>query len=236
MDTVLITGSTSSIGEELAIFLSYKFQIILSGRDSNKLQNLLSRMHGENHLIWVCNFEEDNINESFLKFLNESSVKPNHFLHLGGNFEVGPIRLQRKEKTARSFKINVFSAIEIISVLSKKQHKEYLKNILFFSSISALRGKAGFSVYSAAKSSLIGLTKSLSIELNPIKVNCLVLGPIMTNATSEILNVNFEDFNSNIPLGIAKPYVLNDWLDFLLEKNNWMTGQELILDGGATVL
>ncbi|TBH71742.1 SDR family NAD(P)-dependent oxidoreductase [Aquirufa antheringensis] len=236
MDTVLITGSTSSIGEEIAIFLSKKYRIILAGRDSFKLHNLLDRLHGDTHLIWVCNFETDNVVDSLLKFLSESPFKPNHFLHLGGDFNVSPIRLQKTEKIVRSFKINVISAIEMLSILCRKEYKQHIKNILFFSSISAIRGKAGFSVYSAAKSSLIGLTKSLSIELNPIKVNCLVLGPIMTSATNEILNVNFDDLNSHIPLGIATPSVLNDWLEFLIEKNNWMTGQELIIDGGATIL
>ena len=80
MDTVLITGSTSSIGEEIAIFLSKKYRIILAGRDSFKLHNLLGRLHGGTHLLWVCNFETDNVVDSLLKFLSESPFKPNHFL------------------------------------------------------------------------------------------------------------------------------------------------------------
>lgn len=236
METVLITGSTSSIGQELAIFLSKKYRIILSGRDSAKLTNLKSQLYGENHLMWVCDFVNDKISESLLEFLNKFEIKPTHFLHVGGDFSVSPIRLQKKEKTFQSFQVNVFSAIDIASVLSKKEFKKELKNIVFFSSISALRGKSGYAVYSAAKSSLIGLTKSLAIELSPIKVNCFVLGAIMTNATENLLSDKQEILNSHIPLGLGKSNTLNDWTTFLLKKNNWMTGQELIIDGGATVL
>jgi len=236
METILITGSTSSIGQEVAIYLSKKYKIILSGRDSSKLSNLKSQLYGENHLIWVCDLIKDDIAHSLLKFLNEYNVKPSHFLHVGGEFTISPIRLQKKEKTLQSFQINVFSAIEIVSILSKKEFKKDLKNIVFFSSISAKRGKAGYSVYSAAKSSLIGLTKTLSIELNPIKVNCFVLGAIKTKATEEILNDNEETLNFQIPLGLGSSSAINDWTTFLLEKNNWMTGQELIIDGGASVL
>lgn len=236
METVLITGSTSSIGEELAISLSKKYIIILSGRDISKLSKLKSKLCGENHFIWVCDFVNDNISLSLLEFLNKFQIRPTHFLHVGGDFSISPIRLQKKEKTIETFHINVFSAVEIVSVLSKKELKKELKNIVFFSSISALRGKPGYAVYSAAKSSLIGLTKSLAIELNPIKVNCFVLGAIKTKATENILSDKEEILNSHIPLGLGKPNALNDWTSFLLDKNNWMTGQELIIDGGATVL
>jgi len=236
VETILITGSTSSIGEELAISLSERYRIILSGRDITKLSNLKSKIYGVNHLIWVCDFVNDNISLSLLEFLNKFQIKPTHFLHVGGDFSISPIRLQKKEITIETFHINVFSAVEIVSVLSKKEFKKELKNIVFFSSISALRGKPGYAVYSAAKSALIGLTKSLAIELNPIKVNCFVLGAIKTKATENILSNKEEILNSHIPLGLGKPNALNDWTSFLLDKNNWMTGQELIIDGGATIL
>jgi NAD(P)-dependent dehydrogenase (short-subunit alcohol dehydrogenase family) len=236
METVLITGSTSSIGEELAIFLSKKYRIILSGRDSAKLTNLKSKLCGENHLMWVCDLINDKISESLFEFLNKFQITPTHFLHVGGDFSVSPIRLQKKEKTFQSFQVNVFSAIEIASVLSKKEFKKQLKNIIFFSSISALRGKPGYAVYSAAKSSLFGLTKSLAIELSPIKVNCFVLGAIMTKTTEDLLKDKEETLNSHIPLGLGNPNAVNDWITVLLEKNNWMTGQKLIIDGGSTAL
>lgn len=236
METVLITGSTSSIGEELAISLSKRYIIILSGRDISKLSKLKSKLCGENHFIWVCDFVNDNISLSLLEFLDKFQIRPTHFLHVGGDFSISPIRLQKIDKTLESFQVNVFSAIEIVAVLSKKEYKKELKNIVFFSSISALRGKPGYAVYSAAKSSLIGLTKSLAIELNPIRVNCFVLGAIMTKATESLMRDKTEVLNSHIPLGLGRSNALNDWVLFLLEKNNWMTGQELIIDGGATVL
>lgn len=236
METVLITGSTSSIGQSLAISLSTNYRIILSGRDPHKLNILLNKLYGNYHLIWICDFVNDNVSESLIDFLSKSEVKPTHFLHLGGDFSISPIRLQKQEKTLQSFQINILSAINIISVLSKKEFKKEMINIIFFSSISAIRGKSGFAVYSAAKSSLFGLTKTLAIELSPIKVNCLVLGAILTKTTNDILGSNFNSLNNHIPLGFGSSDILNDWISFLLDKNNWMTGQQLIIDGGATTL
>jgi 3-oxoacyl-[acyl-carrier protein] reductase len=236
VETILITGSTSTIGEGLTILLSKEYRIILSGRDSVKLTNLKSKLFGENHLIWVCDLLHDNISESLFGFLNKFQVSPAHFLHVGGDFTIAPIRLQRKEKTFQSFQVNVLSAIEIASVLSRKDFKKELKNIIFFSSIAALRGKSGYAVYSAAKSSLFGLTKTLAIELSPVRVNCLVLGAILTSSTEGLLKDKEEIFNSHIPLGLGSSNAINRWIKVLLEQNNWMTGQELIIDGGSTAL
>ena len=236
MECVLLTGATSSIGTAIAIALSSKYTIILSGRNFDELKLTQSKLKGTGHLIWKCDFLNDNITENFISFLNSNSIKPNHFLHVGGWFSLSPIRLQKKQDTQKLFQINVFSAIEIISVLSKKEYKQNLKNILLFSSISSIRGIPGYAIYASAKSSLHGLMKSLAIELVPTKVNTVLLGAVKTKATANIINDNEGDLNSKIPLGLAQDDVLNEWILFLLEGKTWMTGQKIIIDGGTTIL
>ena len=236
MEYVLITGANSSIGTSLAIALSSKYAIILAGRNLDELKLTQSKLEGTGHFIWNCDFLCENISESLIQFLNSNSIKINHFLHLGGWFSIVPIRLQKKQDTLKSFQINVFSAIEIISVLTKKEYKQNLKNILLFSSISSIRGIPGYAVYASAKSALLGLMKSLAIELKPVKINTIVLGAVKTKATQDIINENEAFFHNQIPLGLASDTVLNSWALFLLEGKTWMTGQELIIDGGTSVL
>lgn len=236
MEYIVLTGSTSSIGKSIAMALSCKYAIILAGRNASELDEMKSNLQGSGHLVWLCDFETDAISESLKSFLDENKVMPSHFLHFGGLFSVVPIRLQKKGDTLKTFQINVFSAIEIMSVLSKKEYKTILKNVLFISSSSSIRGKAGYAVYASAKSALLGLMRSLAIELNPVKVNAIVLGAVKTKATQFITNENEEILNKSIPLGLAEADVLNHWMSFLLEGKTWMTGQEIRIDGGATVL
>lgn len=236
MEYVLVTGVTSSIGHSIAISLSRKYAIILAGRNLEQMNLTRTQLQGEEHLIWQCDFGNDNVSHSLKLFLQENKVYPSHFLHVGGRFTITPIRLQKNKNTVESFQINVFSAIEIMSVLSKKEFKTTLKNVLFFSSISSIRGTAGFSVYASAKSALSGLMKSLAIELKPIKVNSIILGAVKTKSTEHILKGKEDFFKNYIPLGLAQEDILNDWIVFLLEGKTWMTGQEIIIDGGATVL
>lgn len=236
MEVVLITGVSSSIGESIAIELSEDYELILSGRNFEYLNSVIKKLNGSGHKIWVCDLLSDSIKDSFSAFLNQNNVKPNNYLHVGGYFSVSPLRLIKKIDILNSFQVNVFSAIEILSVLGKKEYKSELKNIIFFSSISVKKGYSGYSLYSSAKSALLGLTKSLSVELSPVKVNCIVLGTVISNETKKIIIGNEEKISKLIPLGIAKADVLNHWISFLLKSNNWMTGQELIIDGGATIL
>jgi NAD(P)-dependent dehydrogenase (short-subunit alcohol dehydrogenase family) len=236
MEYVLLTGSTSSIGRSIAISLSQKYTIILAGRNLEEMNDAKIQLQGGGHLIWQCDFLNEDVAQSLQLFLRDNNVQPSHFLHLGGWFTISPIRLQKAEETLKSFQINVFSAIDIVSVLSKKEFKTNLKNVLFFSSISSIRGKAGYAVYASAKSALLGLMRSLAIELKPIKINAIVLGAVKTKATQFIINENEESLHNHIPLGLAQDDVLNSWVLFLLEGKTWMTGQEIIIDGGATTL
>ena len=236
MEYVLLTGATSSIGNAIAVSLSDKYAIILAGRNLEEIELVKAQLKGKDHLIWQCDFVKENISESLKQFLQDNKIQPSHFLHLSGSFSIKPIRLQKAEDTLKSFQINVFSAIDIMSVLSKKEFRTHLNNVLFFSSISSIRGNAGYSVYASAKSALLGLMRSLAIELKPIKINAIILGAVKTKATEFIINEKEEYLNTHIPLGLAQDDVLNNWMLFLLEGKTWMTGQEIIIDGGATVL
>jgi short-subunit dehydrogenase len=189
MEKVLITGVSSSIGESIAIKLSSKYIIILSGKNLDYLNQVKNKLNGRDHQIWVCDLLIDSISDSFVKFLIENKIKPNHFLHLGGSFTTSPLRLIKKSDINNSFQINIFSAIEIISILSRKEYRSDVKNIIFVSSISIKKGFPGYSVYSSAKSALLGLTKTLSIELSPIKVNCIVLGSVFSKKTNEFIKL-----------------------------------------------
>jgi short-subunit dehydrogenase len=193
METVLITGVSSSIGESIAVKLSSKYKIILSGRNFDYLKDVNNKLHGTDHKLWICDLLFDSISDSLETFLIDNNLKVNHFLHLGGNFSTSPLRLVKKNDITNSFQINVFSAIEIISLLSKKLYRSEMKNLIFFSSISTKKGFPGYAIYSSAKSALIGLTKTLSIELSPIKVNCIVLGSVLSKKTNELIANNKEE-------------------------------------------
>jgi 3-oxoacyl-[acyl-carrier protein] reductase len=112
----------------------------------------------------------------------------------------------------------------------------HLKNILFMSSISAKKGQQGYAVYAASKASLSGFTRSLALELAPTKVNTLLIGAIKTRTTQAIIESKEAELNNSTPLGIGTSNYISNWVFHLLSQDNiWMTGQEVTIDGGATI-
>lgn len=235
---ILITGASSDLGASSAKVLSKEHKIVLSGRDKNKLEAIKIQLDNpSNHIIWEVDLLSDKIGDSLSFFLKEKDICISGFIHFAGFFKVSPLRLVKEEEVLDSFKINVISAIQISSVLAKKKFKKELKDVIFISSISALKGKAGFSVYASAKAALSGLTKNLAIELAPIHVNLLTLGAIPTKKTIGLLEPIKDSLDEHIPLNLGTTQQVSKWIHFLMNNSDkWVTGQEFIIDGGDTVL
>ncbi|MBR2101220.1 MAG: SDR family oxidoreductase [Prevotella sp.] len=142
----------------------------------------------------------------------------------------------------RIFRINTFSHINLIQqiIVQKKINKN--ASIVFTSSMSGVYcGLVGGSLYGATKSSLLGYAKALALELSPrgIRVNTIHPGMIetpLTNNTSLSKELLEEDAK-NYPLGrYGKPEEIAYSIVFLLsDATAWMTGTQLLIDGGYSV-
>ncbi len=96
------------------------------------------------------------------------------------------------------------------------------------------------SPYTAAKTGVIGLTRSLAVELGPegITVNCICPGPIKTGMTAEISDEHKEIFaRRRVALKrYAEPEeVAHGTLNFVLPASQFITGTALAVDGGLTI-
>lgn len=96
------------------------------------------------------------------------------------------------------------------------------------------------SPYTAAKTGVIGLTRSLAVELGPegITVNCICPGPIRTGMTAGISEENKQEYaRRRVALKrYADPEeVAHGTLNFCLPASGFMTGATLPVDGGLTI-
>jgi NAD(P)-dependent dehydrogenase (short-subunit alcohol dehydrogenase family) len=193
-----------------------------------------------NHSFYVCDITNYTNLEPLINKAVDFSGKISGFVHSAGIESTLPINNVKPEYYDKFFSTNVISAFEITKIISKKKYlSSEGASIVFISSIMGLLGQPGKTVYCSSKGALISGCKALALELasKGIRVNCILPAIIKTEMTSKLFcSLSEESVNSIIkmhPLGLGNPEDVSNACIFLLSgASKWITGTNLIVDGG----
>jgi NAD(P)-dependent dehydrogenase (short-subunit alcohol dehydrogenase family) len=236
--TVLITGASSGIGQGTAITLSQLgARLIISGRDTARLNDTLEQLAGEGHLA-IC---ADLSTAEELDQLVAQCPKLHGIVHSAGQQGVSPVHLFHDEFADAVFNTNTIAPIKLTKRLLMGGKIERGGSIVFLTSIAAHTGTRGVALYSASKAALLGYTRAAAIELAPkrIRVNCVAPGLVVTPLIEEHDNIAnkgwLEEQATRYPLGLGKVDDVANACAFLLsDLSRYMTGTSLVMDGGCT--
>lgn len=239
---VLITGASSGIGQVLAINLSKDYDIILHGRDRQKLEHTKSLCNKDKEqIIFTLDLKDIyRIEDSLLSFINENELEIGHFIHSAGFMKMLPLKSISLEMINTTFSTNVISAALFIKVLTQRKiNSDALKTVVFISSNISNFGAKAFNIYGASKGALDALMRSLAVELAPkVRVNSVLPGAIHTGMTKNIFEnkEGLERMAKDYPLGLGEANDIFELVGFLIsEKSKWITGQQFTVDGGRTI-
>jgi len=245
MDTLLhtlVTGASSGLGRSAAVRLSRERNLILHGRNRERLEETLRMcLHPERHVVWEFDLKHPGeLAGSLTPLLAASGRAVESFVHCAGMVTALPMRSVDYSVAQEIMNVNFFSAAEIVHVLLKRKvNGQRLTDILFISSIWSRFGARAHSAYCASKAALDGLMRALALELAPgIRVNSILPGAIQTSMAAEAFAdpIIVDKLNRDYPLGLGKPDDIADAIEFVLsQKARWLTGQEIVIDGGRTV-
>lgn len=237
----LVTGATSAIGQAIATRLASSRRLLLHGRDSAKLNELKSKCcNPENHEIWAQDCRQlAEVASSLERLLAGNTWQVNAFIYVAGVVVRVPVRHLTLEQLQESLAVNFMAAQQVLSVLTKKRiNGESLTNIVAISSVAGQFGVRGHAAYCAGKAALDGWIRAIAVELAPrIRANSLLLGPVSTPATAEVLSSGETSARISLrsPMGLGKPEDAASAVEWLLSKGSaWMTGQQIVMDGGLT--
>lgn len=241
MDTyTLITGATSGIGRDLAIRLSGDRNLILVGRKETKLDELISQMSGSHKALkLVIDLDADRrqVALRLAELIQQDDLQIEALVHCAGTSKVMPMRQTDTDSIDTIFNVNVLSAMELIRPLLKKENKGSLRNIVLISSLASIRGEKGNAVYAASKGALNALTISLAKELAPkVRVNSISPGTVETPMTQAFLDSEAGAAHlQTYPLGVGHCEDITNLVNFLLsDEARWITGQNIVIDGGRS--
>jgi NAD(P)-dependent dehydrogenase (short-subunit alcohol dehydrogenase family) len=239
---VLVTGASSGIGKEIAIQLSKEYNIVLHGRDLDRLNEVKSLcVRPENQLIWQQDLNDvEGIEASLVLFLKSNEIGIDKYVQCAGYMKLAPLKISSLSVLSKSFNTNVISASLICKVLSsKRSNSAGLLSIVFISSNISNMGAKGMSAYGASKGAVDTLMRCLAVELAPkTRVNSVLPGAVLTEMTQNI----FENdevrtrMQGTYPLGFGEPNDIYQIVNFLLSnKSKWITGQQITVDGGRSI-
>jgi NAD(P)-dependent dehydrogenase (short-subunit alcohol dehydrogenase family) len=243
--TILVTGASSGIGRQTCLVLaSLGANIVATARHPERLQATLDRLPSDPSRVQHTGIVADITQAADLQNLIEKCPPLHAIVHSAGAMKLLPFKFATQAALDNLMQINVYAPFFLTQQIIKQRKIIQGGSVVFVGSISGnVVGTAGHSLYATTKASLAGLTKVLAIELAPqkIRVNALLAGMVRSEMTEKMLkNLTEEQLiadEKRYPLGYGTPDDVGNALAFLVsDGSRWLTGTNLVLDGGFSAV
>ena len=237
---VLLTGATGGIGRSIAKKMKKKgARIILSGTRQNVLDELSSEL-GEDTKAIATDLTSK---ESILSLAKEAETIFGHIDVLINNAGITADNLfirMKDEEWENVININLSASMRLTRQVIKGMLKRRYGRIIFISSIVGFTGNAGQANYSASKSALSGLTKSVALEVAGRGITCNLIAPgfISTPMTDKLTVEQQNKIIVNIPANrLGKPEDISNGCIYLAsDEASFITGTTLHINGGMSMI
>jgi NAD(P)-dependent dehydrogenase (short-subunit alcohol dehydrogenase family) len=217
--------------------------LILLGRDQKRLNVTKSQLVSTCSVkIYSLDITDFKLLEATIKEAVDNFGKLNGFINSAGISTTLPLRAIKPHITEHYLNTNVTSAVELARICTKKSYFAIEGgSLVFLSSVMGVVGEVGKTTYSMTKGALLAGTKSMALELGKrkIRVNCISPGVVESPMSQQAVYSQDETSRKRIeamhPLGLGKPDdIANACIYLLSDASRWVTGTNLIIDGGYT--
>ena len=236
--TILITGASSGIGRSTAIECSrLGARVVIVGRNEERLNETLSQLSGEGHVI----IKAELTSEDDVKRIAAESPELDGLVNNAGISMVKPIAFYSEKDLNTMFSTNTFAPMMLTKWLHKKKKLRKASSIVFTSSVASFLSTIGNGMYGTSKAALSAYMRYCARELSSklIRCNAVLPGMVETKLIHDgaLSEQDLENDMKQYPLGrYGKPEEIA-WaiIYFLSDASAWVTGHELVIDGGATL-
>ena len=237
--TILVTGASSGIGRCTAIECSKMgARVVITGRNEERLKETFGLLQGDGHISIVADMTRY---EDIERLVNEAPVLDG-LSNNAGITKVAMVKHLKANDLNNILNTNTISPILLTQMLVKKSKLNKGASIVFTSSLSGnYCVHYGESMYAASKGAISGFAKGAALDLSRsrIRVNSVCPGIVKTNIFSGVLtDEELEAKQQYFPLKrFGEPTdVAYAIIYFLSDASCWVTGAELKIDGGYTLI
>lgn len=237
--TILITGASSGIGQATAIECSKQgAKLIITARNREKLQETLSLLSGNDHKMVVADLCKP---ADIDKIVAETPLIEG-LVNNAGFTQITPVHYIKEDGLSAIFQVNTFAPILLTQKLLRNKKITSGASVVFTSSLAGISTvTVGNSMYSASKGAISAFVRNAALELAPRKIRVNAVCPAMINTgilSQETLSKDqlLEDMK-NYPLKrYGEPEDIAYAIIYLLSgASSWVTGINLVIDGGITL-
>jgi NAD(P)-dependent dehydrogenase (short-subunit alcohol dehydrogenase family) len=179
----IITGATGGIGEATAkLFLSHGASVMLVGRSAEKLRETRERLGVDSGLAhFVAEAADETATADAVKATVESFGSVDILLaNAGTEGKINPIEALSRHDFEEVLQTNVIGVWLSMKYCVEPMKKRGGGSMIAMASIAGVVGNPAMAPYIASKHAVIGLMKTVALELGPskIRVNAIAPGPI----------------------------------------------------------
>lgn len=227
----LVTGGTRGIGFAIAkILLEAGFKVSVTG----------SKLGGKGpagSIYLACDFSDRRATGAFAKEIAKQGF--DILINNAGINKIGPMADYDPKDFEKIQQVNLTAPFLLCQAVVPGMCQRQFGRIVNITSIFGVVSRAGRSAYSTSKFGLFGMSRALALEVakDNVLVNCLAPGFIDTDLSREILGEKgIAEVVQRIPMGrMGKAEEIAQTVKFLVsDENSYLTGQNIVVDGGYT--
>ncbi len=237
---IFLTGASGGIGSAICLkFLSAKYTLVLTSSSNDKLQ-ILKDKYGASHYYYILDLSNSETLQKNLDEISKDHKDISVIINNAGKTHDNLIFRMKNEQWSEVIQTNLNSNYQIIKSLLPNMLSNKYGKIIGISSIVGSTGNPGQANYVASKSGLVGLYKSIAIEVARRNINVNVISPgFISTAMTEKLNDDQKNaYLSRIPMmRFGKPDDVANLAYFLsTDDSTYITGQNLHINGGMLMV